>query len=135
MIESAIATRLTNATAAASRVYPVVAPQDSATYPYLVYERISTVRPHSMAVRASGLAGVRIQVRAWAKTYKEVRSIAEEVRNRLDGFSGSIVVGATTFDVQAILTQDERDDYDPAERLFSSSVDFVVWFAENVPTG
>ncbi|RJP21674.1 MAG: DUF3168 domain-containing protein [Deltaproteobacteria bacterium] len=134
MIEQAIAKLIDAVSSVTGRVYPVVKPQDAATFPLVVYERISTERPHSQTQRSSGLGVVRIQIRTWAKTYADARTAGEAIRLAIDGYKGDVVVGSTTFEVQAILAEDERDDYDVETKLFGTLFDVRVWFTETVPT-
>jgi hypothetical protein len=136
MIEEAIRTLLAAAPLAGGRVFPVVKPQDATVFPLYVYERITSERPHSHGPdRASGLGVMRIQIKTWSKTYATTRAASEEARKILDGFKGDVVVPqSATYEVQAILAEDERDDYDEETRLFGSIFDVRVWWTEASPS-
>lgn len=136
MIEKAIRKILVDSGAAESRVYPVVKPQDATTFPLFVYERISTERPHSHGpARASGLGIARVQIRTWAKSYAEARKAAEEARLALDGFVGEVTLeDGEKIEVQAILADDDRDDYDEETRTFGNLFDVRVWWTEASPS-
>ena len=133
MIEQAIAKLVTDDGKIQNRVYPVVKPQDASVFPVVVYNRISTERPHTHSARSSGLGVARVQLRVWAKTYADARTTVEDLRRVLDGYVGNVVVKSTTFEIQAILAEDERDDYDEETRLFGILFDVRVWYTEVVP--
>lgn len=120
-------------TGAGDRVFPVVAPQDVEQFPIVVLERISTDRPHSHTRRSSGLAVARIQIRTWAKTYTEAKTVDEEIRMTIDGRVGKETIDARDFDVQAILATDDRDDYDEELRCYGTLFDVLVWYDEEIP--
>jgi len=134
MIEQAIAKLVTDGGKVPGGIFPVVKPQDAATFPLVVYDRISTERPHSHGPnRSSGLGIARIQLRTWAKTYAEAKSTSDELRKLIDGYAGTVVVRTTSFEIQAILAEDDRDDYDEETRLFGNLFDVRVWYTEVVP--
>lgn len=137
MIEKAIRKLLADAaTTAADRIFPNVAPQDQATYPIIVYQRISTGREHSHTQRSSGLVSARIQIRAWAKTYDEAKVLDEAIRKAIDGYQGTVAVGspAVDYEINSILATDDRDDYDEELRMYGTAFDVVVWYNEAQPT-
>lgn len=115
------------------RVFPVVAPQDVEEFPIVVLERISTDRPHSHTQRSSGLAFARIQIRTWAKTYTEAKTVDEQIRIAIDGRTGSAVIDSTTYEIQSTLATDDRDDYDEELRAYGTLFDVIVAFEEVIP--
>ncbi len=133
MIEQAIAKLVADGGKVPGGVFPVVKPQDAATFPLVVYDRISTDRPHSHSARSSGLGIARIQLRTWAKTYAEAKSTSDEIRKLIDGYAGTVVVRTNSFEIQAILAEDDRDDYDEETKLFGNLFDVRVWYTEVVP--
>lgn len=130
MIEAAVAQLITvggSKVQHAGRVFPR-APQ-GVDAPFVVYERISGLRTHSHS-GASGLADVRVEVRSWARTYLEAKTLADLIRKDLDGFSGEVTVRGVVWDVNSILLSDERDLYDDELKLFGVSTDYRVWHNE-----
>lgn len=88
----------------ASRVYPVIAPQNAAL-PYIVYSRNSTQNVNS-ASGYSGSAIAQITVSSWAKTYSGAKALADAVRAALNGWRDQ---GASPkIDLASIV--DESDD-------------------------
>lgn len=108
------------------RFFPMVLPQDQAIFPALVYQKISGPEVSSHQ-GSSGLAHPRFQFRVWAKTAIEAFDGAGFVRSALFGYSGTVAVAGGSVDVNAILIEDGRDDYDENRKLFGRSIDVVVW--------
>jgi hypothetical protein len=133
MIEQAIAKLVSDGGKVAGGIFPVVKPQDASKFPLVVYDRISTERPHSHSARSSGLGIARIQLRTWAKTYADAKAVSDELRKLLDGYVGTVVVRSGSFEIQAILCEDDRDDYDEETKLFGNQLDVRVWYTEVVP--
>lgn len=110
------------------RVYPNVAPQD-ATAPFIVYERVSTYRPHSLSARSSGVAAPRFTFRCWSDKVIGARDLVEALRVAIDGQSGTW--GGC--EIQGVFAEDDRDTYDSDRRLFGREFDAIIWHTESVP--
>lgn len=110
------------------RVYPLRARQ-TATRPYIVYQRISTVRYPSHD-GASGLARPRFQLRITGASYATVRQVADAVRTTLEGYSGE----AAGVRIDGILLDNELDELDEATddegSSYSTLQDYFVWHGE-----
>lgn len=116
-----------------SRIYPAPAPED-VTYPLIVYQRISTVRVRSLNGPAQ-LAKARVQINAHAATYSAAKLLADEIRNALDCFQGTM----GTVNVSGCFLQDDGDlpDISPdllANRVYGVRMDFLVGYQETLPT-
>jgi hypothetical protein len=85
---AAIFGRLTNATSAQARVYPLLLPQQP-TFPAITYQQVSAVRLHAMG-DDSTIVTARVQINSWARTYAEVRTLANEVEALLSRFRGTV---------------------------------------------
>jgi len=113
---------------AGQRIYPLRALQ-TAVKPFVLYQRISSVRQHSHD-GPSGLARPRFQVRCVAGSYGQSRQLADAVRNTLDGYSGT--VGSVRID--GIIFQNEIDTDDVAldaeASTYSVLQDYFVWHGE-----
>jgi len=98
---------------AADRIYPQVAPQQTATLPYMTYNRIDGIHMHNMS-GPSGLVNVRMQIDYYASTYSGASALADAARNVLDGYTGSVTVGSTSIDIkQCHLISDNSDFVQP----------------------
>lgn len=87
-----IATRLTTHEATApvfgDRVFPVIAPQNTA-YPLLCYRRLSVTAPASLSGTINRPV-VSIEVKVYARSYAGALDAAEAVRKALNGFVGTL---------------------------------------------
>lgn len=70
------------------RMYPVMLPQN-VTYPALSYNQVSGVRIYDLC-GPTGRVKPRISINSWATTYAEVRSLADAVRQAIEGFTGTM---------------------------------------------
>lgn len=114
------------ATLVGTRINWVRAPQ-GALSPRIVLYRISGVRDMHMA-GPSGLIASRVQVDCLGLTYDSAKSVARAVEARLSGFSGT---RAIRFD--GCFLVNERDDFsdtDTPDKLFRTSLDFIIWHKE-----
>jgi hypothetical protein len=112
------------AAAVIDRVYTIKIPQGvSATC--IVYTRISGGGDYHLQ-GLSGFARHRYQIDSWAPTANGAASLADLIRDRIDGFRG--VMGDVT--VHGIFFQDQREDYDDEARLHRTGRDYFIDFAE-----
>lgn len=115
------------------RLFPVTLPQGEVRTS-IVYSRISGQGDHHME-GASGLNRTRVQIDCWAQTADAADSLARLVKERIDGYRGSMLWGedspAEAIVVQGIFYESEREDWEkgPPE-LYRSSKDYIVWFEE-----
>lgn len=115
-----------------TRVYPYVAPQD-VVLPFITFSRISGEHAQHMG-GGVGLATVRLMVTSWAKKSDSASTLAEHVRDALQGYSGT----AASVDVDAVILDGDSAD---AEQLvigkeqfvYSVSQEYTFWFAESIP--
>lgn len=92
-------------TAAAARIYPRL-PQN-ATYPVIRYQRIETTRQQSLDSNV-GVVAATIQLDCIATSYSAAKSLADEVRSILHGYSGTW----STLQCQNVMLESENDfDY------------------------
>ncbi len=112
--------------------------------PYVVLSTIVGDHQHHLE-GASGLVFERIQVDAYAEDPDTLRALFDAIRNRLDGYRGTVTVpdsgGETggTLQIDACILIDERTDIDaPTEGkdlgTFRHRLDFRVSAAEPIPT-
>lgn len=127
-IEEALFSILTNDSALSAligtRVYPNIFPQ-GVTLPAISYQRISSVRLHSHS-GASQLARPRFQLTCLSDSYTEAISVANALREALDGYGG-VPAGVR---VPVALIQNEFDTYAEENDLHTVRQDYYIWFAE-----
>lgn len=106
-------TLLSNATPAADRVYPLIAP-DAAPPPYLVYQRVAA-NTENILSGASGLINTRLQVDVYATTYAQAQDIAAAIDALMADWAVQNV---------SVLSQ---DFYEPDAKLHRVSTDYSTW--------
>jgi len=115
--------RLANQTAAGSRVYPLLLPQEPA-YPAVTYQQISATRIHAMG-QDSSIARVRMQVNAWGRTYAEARALAGQIEERLNRFRGT-EGGVTIMDV---LLDNDIETYESDTQTRRVAQDYTIFIS------
>ncbi len=131
IIEHALKTYLENqsgltALLGNSKLYYGTAPQD-VTAPYLVMNKISSVRTHSHD-GDSHLARTRIQFTIcapFAGGYKDCKDIADQLRTALQGKTGSIG-DSPGVEIGSCLYDNETDSYDSATDQMMLFVDYMI---------
>lgn len=125
-VEAAIYTLLKDAAGvsalAGTRIYPILAPQDSA-YPLITYQRISGARWRTFD-GPSGKAQPRFQLDVWATSYAGANALAKAVRDALDGYSGT--VATVRIGGVALETDQDRIDTSTDPKLFGVTMDFMI---------
>jgi hypothetical protein len=113
-----------------ARIYPMVLPQGIVATS-IVYTRVSGVGDHTMQ-GASGLNQPRYQIDAWSGTLDGAFNLADAIKERLDGFAGTVTYGdpAQSVVIQGAFFADEREDYDTGSKLYRVSRDYMIWFEE-----
>ena len=106
--------------------------------PYIVYTRIANDPQHHLG-GFSGLAFVRFQFDLFGDDIDVLYTLREAVRNRMDGFRGTVAVGSDSIVFQCIELLDEQsstetpnDGSDEAPHRFR--LDFRVSALEPIPT-
>lgn len=117
----------------ALRIYPVKLPQGQ-LQPSIVYRRISGLGDHHME-GASGLNRVRIQIDCYSQSVDTANTLANLVKERIDGFGPGAMEWdesspANAIAVQGIFFDSEREDWDAEAELHFVSRDYMVWFKE-----
>lgn len=127
-IEEALSSRLTGDVAVsaliATRLYPARLPQD-VTYPAVVYTRIDT-EPTSAFGTAATLMNSRVQFDCWAKTYSEVKAVANAIRASLDALDTTIL----SVRIYGIVYSSELDIFEDETQLYRIQSDFQVMYTQ-----
>ncbi len=95
------------------RVWPVLAPQDSAL-PRITFQRVSNAPVNDLRGH-SGMDIVRVQVDVWAADYLSGKHLATTVRDTLSS-SG----------IKHLFLSD-LDDYEPETKLYRVRMDLQFW--------
>lgn len=115
-----------------TRIHPVKLPQGQ-TQPSIVYSRVSGLGDNHMH-GPSGLSRPRIQIDCWAQSVDTAASLANLVKERIDGFRGSMLWGENSPEeaivIQGIFFESEREDYDSESALYRMSRDYLCWYEE-----
>lgn len=118
-----------------NRLYQLRAPTRP-TVPYATMQRISEQHGSHMG-GGDGLATMRLQVNVYAATRSSLQLIDEAFREAMHGFRGTM--GTASLDVRSVVQDGPIDTFDDSEveserGLFVSRVEYLVWYAESVPT-
>lgn len=128
MIESALAQQLLAdpviASLIATRLYPVVWPDDPGSQLLVTYQLISTVATNLLSGPLS-LCTVRMQYDAWGKSYREVKAVTQAINNVLEGFQGGLPEGTV---VSNIVLDSCFDLYDSPSLRYRVSSDYLVTY-------
>jgi len=108
-----------------SRVYPGWLPQ-SVTLPCITYTKVSGERGMNVSA-PSGYAHPRFQVDTWATTYAGAKTLANAVRQALNGVTNTTISGVR---IGSIVMLSERDDFETDTEIHRVSMDFSVWHDE-----
>jgi len=113
----------------ATRVYPIKLPQGT-TGVSIVYNRISGGGDYHMQ-GLSGFAHHRFQIDAWASTANAATSLADLIRDRIDGYRGDMGADSPpVVTVHGVFMVDQREDYDDEAKLHRMSRDYFIDFME-----
>lgn len=123
-------------TSVGGRIYPVTASMTS-RMPFIVYNRVASARPVHL-LGDSGLMQMNIQLDVFARSYAEVKTVAELIRNRVHGYIGQITDGTETAQCDFAMRA-ERDGYVPPTDasdtgVFRVSIDVDISISESLTT-
>jgi len=109
-----------------SRIYPLILPQ-KATFPAVTYQKIAGSWEHSMG-GDSGFASPDYQFTCYAKTYPEAKETATALRLIMQNLS-AVINGIY---IQAVLIENETDDYENDTELYSVLLEFRVFYQDEI---
>lgn len=121
----------------ATRIYPLVVPQqvyDEATKrPCLVYT-LDTDGRHVRFAGSDTLVKGRLQIDCYARTYAQVKTLADAVRDALIDYSGTMTAATsplTSVTVKRIFLEDgENELMDEEPGLYRVMQRYVIWYDE-----
>lgn len=113
-------------------VFGGIAPEKQRS-PFITFQRVfgSKIR----AINGpSGLSQSTFQIDVYSDDYAESRTLAKAVRIILDGFRGTVTIGADSVRIGGCSITGERDftedDTDP--KLYRASVDYLFTYDEDI---
>jgi len=109
-----------------NRIYPLIKPQ-SAPLPAITYQRISSIRRINY-LGPEKLLETRIQLSAWAESYKMSKQLATALRKALHGYSGKM----GKLKVPLIRLESDRDSYEPDTQTYCIHQDYLIHFEESL---
>ncbi|WP_254509887.1 tail completion protein gp17 [Anatilimnocola floriformis] len=126
-----LATNLANLVG--SRIFPLVLPQ-SAARPAITYARTTGGHDHNLK-QATGSAIPVFELDCWADSYEAADQLAEAVRQKMQGFSGTM--GSVS--VRAVILDDEVDAFEvPSDGsdngIYRISLKYRIRYDESIPT-
>jgi len=107
-----------------SRIFPIVLPQGT-RLASIVYTRISGQGDYRME-GPSGYSRPRYQLAAWAPTADAAVSLANLVKEAIDGYSGPMGSGANAIFVQGVFCADQRELYDDIVQMYGVQRDYFI---------
>lgn len=110
------------------RIHVDELPQGQATTSIVLLE-VSNVGDHHMQ-GASGLSRPRVQIAVWSQDRDTARVLSLAVKNRLDGYRGPMVSGASEVMVQGAFFDSSRWIKDETAGLFGRVQDYFITFEE-----
>ena len=102
-----------NVTSVAGRVYPKMMPQDC-IYPAVVYSVVNDSDVETIGCVVG--SEVRFQIDIYGVSYSDVKTIKNEIKTALYGFTHK------PYDLHS------NDDYEPETKLYREMIDFKVKF-------
>ena len=117
-----------------TRIYPHHLPPNNTTYPVLTHQMISNNHDHNLD-GAAGNTVARVQIDCWGLKLSDVETLAEAVRNVLQGYSGAM----GTVDVGFVQLLNELDlSESPKDAssvyLYRRMQEYSIKHAETIPS-
>ena len=131
-IDQAIVELLKNVLPGGGDVYGGIAPANQRS-PFITFQRVFGTKIRAIN-GPSGLAQATYQIDVYSDDYAESRSLAKAVRIILDGFSGTVTIGADSIRIGGCSMTNERDftEDKPNPKLYRASVDYLFTFDEDI---
>ncbi len=111
-----------------SRIYPVLLPQ-GIKLASIVYTRISGAGDYKME-GVTGYSRPRYQIAAWAPTNDVAVTLANLIKDAIDGYSGVWGSGANAVAIQGVFCADQREMYDDIVQMHGAMRDYLIHHGE-----
>lgn len=121
MLEKDLVGKLKEVTLVNNKFYPLIAPEGTIP-PYLVYSKVSSSRGYTLS-GYNGTSTARMQISCYAKSYLEVKNVAQQVIKTLELWSNAK-------NIQGAFNENEIDMYDEETQLYHTPVDFIIDYKE-----
>jgi hypothetical protein len=101
-------------------IHPQIIPQGKVP-PFIAY-RVDAVNPHETKDGVSTVDHFDVTIACFAKKYITMDSLAQEVRNTLDGYQGT----SASIVIDSIIFEDKTDLYDDGAEMHYCEIDFMI---------
>lgn len=134
-IERALYQLLKTANIPGNRIYALRAPQNSPN-PFVIYQRTSSERWRHVN-GATGMVQAVFQIDSYADQYHDARSIAQQIEEAIDGFTGTVAYGSATpqatIRIGGISCQNDLDLLDETDEpfLYRVSADYLITYEQS----
>ena len=117
---------------ATGSIYANIVPENARS-PFITFQRVTGDKIRDIN-GPSGLANTTFQIDVYSKSYLESKQLADAVRLILDGFRGTVTIGADSVRIAGVSFQAERDFIDDTAKpkLYRSSVDYLFMYEEGI---
>src|SRR5262249_816137 len=109
----------------AGRIFAVVLPPETETFPALTYQVVSGASDWSLD--RSKFDEKRIQFDAWGVRYGDCKAVLKQLGIILDGFSGALPDGTRVISAFSGVT---IDNFESDGRIYRSLTEFIFQFVE-----
>lgn len=117
---------------ASGKVYGSIAPEN-ARAPFVTFQKVSGFKVRDIN-GPSGLARTVFQLDMYEDDYASCVQLADQVRKILDGFAGTVTIGADSVNIGGVSMQGERDFVESGTdpKLYRASVDYLFKYEEDL---
>jgi hypothetical protein len=124
-IESAVHALLASVPkVAGGRVFPLIA-KSNTSFPYVTYLKVSGER-YSELSGPINHARPRMRFNVFAETYAEAKSVTTAIRQKLDGYNGTI----EGISILASTLENEVDSYENDIKIYQVTTDYFISHTE-----
>ena len=109
------------------RLYPVAAPPEQSTFPYLTYQTVADTPEYALDSKQVGLR--RIQFDAFGSNYQDSQNVLKALRNVLDAYKGTLSDSDQTKVLVATRIMG-IDNFESDSRVYRSLCEYEILYLE-----
>ena len=112
-------------------VYAGIVP-NNVKEPYIIYQRVAGFKPARHINGPSIFGQTTFQIDVYSNNYLEVKRIADEIRQILDGYKGTVTINSDSIRIAGCSMVSERDSVEEnvEPKIYRASVDYDFMFQE-----